>query len=546
MKKTISINISGFAFVIEEEAYSRLKKYLNTIRSYFTTADGVEEIMTDIEIRIAEIFRERLEKREVVDESDVEHVIGILGQPEAFIGEEEHDGSEHAGPTYRERSKRRRIFRDPDHKTLGGVAAGIAAYFGVDTVWIRLLFVLLTIGGFAGIPIYIILWIIMPEARTAAEKLEMRGEPVTVENIGRKVSESFDSVKKNVSELTDSERAAGAGRKAGNWIEEFFIFIGRILLLLLKFIVYLVGIVLIIIGVSLLIGFSMLLFGIENTNLIVLGGQNYGLEELRVLSDLVLLPIGSWWLVLLTFLIVLGIPVLALLYGGIRILFGLKGRVKGLALSLSVLWTLGLIAAIFVTAYTSKDFSSKQEFSETIRLNEFTGDTLMLSVLEDPHFSKHIKNGYDVNFLEVIKLEDEKVIVGNPRVDVVQNLRDTIFEIEIVRSAQGVNRIEAIERAEHIEYSTDISGNNIGVEPFYSFPKSDRLRNQRITVKVHVPLGKSVHFSDDLDRVIYDVKNTTNTFDGNMVGKTWTMLNEGLTCIKCDQDALKRKRPKIQ
>jgi phage shock protein PspC (stress-responsive transcriptional regulator) len=125
--------------------------------------------MADIEARIAEIFQERLDgKREVVELSDVNHAISILGQPEAFIDEETtstFDG-EPTGKT----SGRRRIFRDPDNSSVAGVAAGIAAYFGWDPVWIRLAFVLLTIGGFAGVPIYIILWIIIPEAKTPSEK----------------------------------------------------------------------------------------------------------------------------------------------------------------------------------------------------------------------------------------------------------------------------------------------------------------------------------------------------------------------------------------
>lgn len=298
----------------------------------------------------------------------------------------------------------------------------------------------------------------------------------------------------------------------------------------------------IILGVSLLIALTLGVFGVENANLLVLGGQSYGLDELRVLADLVLLPGGSWWLVVLTAVIIVGIPILALLYGGIRILLGIKGRVKGLAVSLAILWTLGITGAIFVSAHTSKDFASKQEFSDFIRLHEVEGDTLKLFVQDDPHFSNRIKTNDDINFLEVIKLDDKSVIVGNPKVDVVTNLRDTIFEIEVIRSAHGTNRMTAIERAENIIYNMEINGSNIWFQPFYAFPKSDRIRNQRVKIRVHVPLGKSVHFSDDLDRVIYDVKNTTNTYDSNMVGKTWTMLNEGLTCIKCDQETLKRKR----
>lgn len=541
MKKTISINISGYAFVIEEGAYSRLRKYLETIRSYFTSADGVEEIMTDIELRIAELFKERLDnKREVVDESDVEHVIAVMGQPEAFIGEDADEEQEQT--TSKKSNRRRRVFRDPDHKTLGGVSSGIAAYLGTDPVWIRLLFVLLTIGGLAGIPIYIILWIIMPEAKTAAEKLEMRGEPVTAENIGRKVSESFENVKKNVSGLTDSEKAAAAGNRAKNWFEEFFIFIGKLILLFLNFLGKLIGILFIFIAVALLVAFTMAIFGVGDANLIVIGSERYPLAAVEEIARLVMVPGGSWLWLIIALIVVISIPLIALIYAGIRLLFGIKGNVRGIGAGLAILWIIGVIGLFASATSTATDFSNDEEFAEVISLEAVTSDTLYLGVANDPHFSRHLTPGDDDDiFLEMIKIDGDKVWMGNPSVDVVVNPRDTIFEIAIFRTSHGATKKEAIERAENINYSLHQNGNTIEFEPFFNFPKDDRFRDQRVFIEVRVPEGKSVHFSDDLDRVIYDVKNTTNTYDGDMVGKTWTMLSEGLTCLGCDSGEIKSK-----
>lgn len=541
MNKTISINISGFAFIIEDTAYQRLQKYLATIRSYFTSADGVDEIMTDIELRIAEIFRERLDgNREVVDNSDVEHVINVLGQPEAFI-DEDAEPTANASES-RERNRRRRIFRDPDHKSIGGVASGIAAYFGTDPVWIRLAFVILTLGGLAGIPIYIILWIIMPEAKTAAEKLEMRGEPVTAENIARKVSESFDQVKKNVSGLTDSERTAETGRRARNGIEDFFAFIGNLLLLFLKFLAKLIGIVFILTAVILLVAFTMALFGVNDANLIVIGSERYPLAALEQIARLVMVPGGSWlWLIIALILVVL-IPLIGLIYAGIRLLFGIRGNIKGIGVGLAVLWIIGVIGLVASATSTATDFSNQEEFAEVIPLDAVSSDTLFLKVAPDEHFSKHLTPGDDDDiFLEMIKIDGETVWMGNPSVNVVVNPRDTIFEIAIFRTSRGATKKEAIERAEHINYSLQQDGDAIEFEPYFNFPKQDRFRDQRVFIEVRVPEGKSVHFSENLDRVIYDVKNTTNTYDGDMVGKTWTMLSDGLTCLSCDPESIKSK-----
>ncbi len=543
MNKTISINISGFAFIIDETAYHRMQKYLTTIRSYFTSADGVDEIMTDIEIRIAELFRERLDDtRQVIDESDVEYVISILGQPEAFIDE----GAEeiHHSPSGTTRRKRRRIFRDPDHKSVGGVAAGIAAYFGTDPVWIRLAFVLLTLGGLAGIPIYIILWIIMPEAKTAAEKLEMRGEPVTAENIARKVSESFEKVKKNVGGITDSDQESDVGRRARTGVEDVFIFIGKVLLLILKAIVKIVGVIFIIIAVALSFAIISLLLGVGDANLLQIDNQSYPLSHIIDFSHLVISPMNIGWWFTVAFFVTIIIPMIALLYSGFRLLFGMKHKIKGLGIGLSVLWFIGFFILLTVGFKTASDFAERQEYSEIVSLSEMPGDTLYLDVLPDTYFSEHYVHGSYSPVFEMSKIEGDVVHLGYPKVNVVENVQDTIFEIAVFRSARGANLSSAIERAENIDYHFDISEHTVSMQPYFSFPKNNRFRSQAIYVEIRVPAGKSVHFSEDLDRVIYDVKNTTDTHDRDMVGTTWTMLTDGLTCLGCDPDKIKSKKRK--
>ena len=136
----------------------------------------------------------------------------------------------------------------------------------------------------------------------------------------------------------------------------------------------------------------------------------------------------------------------------------------------------------------------------------------------------------------MIKVDGENVIVGNPKLNVVENARDTIFEVVVYRSARGLTRKEAIANAENIVYTYTPKGNTVEFSPNLTFPKSDGYRNQMVYVEVRVPLGKSVHLDRNMSRIIYDIKNTTNTYDGKMVGKTWTMLSNGLTCLQCDAE----------
>ncbi|MGB1033279.1 MAG: PspC domain-containing protein, partial [Flavobacteriales bacterium] len=164
MKKTITVNIGGYAFTIEEDAYQSLLTYLKTIESFFQIEEGGDEILSDIEARIAELFNERLgEGRQVVEEEDVVEIKLIMGEPEQyapFDTEEPEPASESADHKKYERSKNRKFYRDTEDELIGGVCSGLSHYLGWDPIWLRGIFIGTVIAGFAGIPLYIILWIL--------------------------------------------------------------------------------------------------------------------------------------------------------------------------------------------------------------------------------------------------------------------------------------------------------------------------------------------------------------------------------------------------
>jgi len=152
--------------------------------------------MTDIEDRVSELFSQNLGiNKEVITLKDVDQVIKIMGDPQEISGTSEKTRGQ-GRSSYRSRA--RRLYRDPDERILGGVSSGLGAYLGIDPVIVRILFVVFLFVGF-GLLAYIILWILVPEAKTTAQKLEMRGDDVNVSNIGKFVKEEFESVKKNFS-----------------------------------------------------------------------------------------------------------------------------------------------------------------------------------------------------------------------------------------------------------------------------------------------------------------------------------------------------------
>lgn len=194
MKRTLTINLGGLAFTIDDDAYNRLQDYLKKTEEHFPDEED-REILSDIEIRISELFTERLGKhREVVDCSDVDYVIQTLGSPEQY-DDEPADSATDSKQSRSEKRAHRKFYRDTDNQILGGVAAGIAAYLGWDVTLVRLLLIIVLILGFGYIiPAYLIVWLIAPEAKTTSQKLEMKGVEPSIENMRKYMeSEQFQS-----------------------------------------------------------------------------------------------------------------------------------------------------------------------------------------------------------------------------------------------------------------------------------------------------------------------------------------------------------------
>jgi len=193
MKITVSINLGGYSFNIDEDAYAELKRYLKNLELHFAGEESSAEILSDIETRMAELFRTKLTNyKQVIDIGDVHQVITVLGTPE--------DISDNEGPTVRDKFSSpgfHRMYRDNDHRVIGGVCAGIAAYWDIELWLVRLIFFILAMMG-VGFLIYIILYIVLPEAKTTAEKIAMKGNPVNIHNIKNSVKQEFDTVRKNM------------------------------------------------------------------------------------------------------------------------------------------------------------------------------------------------------------------------------------------------------------------------------------------------------------------------------------------------------------
>lgn len=228
MKKTININLGGFPFLIDEDAFKLLNDYLDTIRYAFQTDEDTDELATDIENRIAELFIENdPEGRKIVNINEVSKVIERIGKPNEIIDIEEEISPLMNDDKINEEVKieenitpppvdphvqysrnpfaRKKIFRDPQNAMLGGVCAGLAVYLNIDPIIIRLIIIILFFLSASTIAIaYIILWIVMPEASTPLQRMQMYGKDPTVENIGKTVTENF--MDQNIGSVNNSSK----------------------------------------------------------------------------------------------------------------------------------------------------------------------------------------------------------------------------------------------------------------------------------------------------------------------------------------------------
>jgi len=538
MNKTVSVNISGFIFNIEETAFEKLNRYLNTIRGYFSESTGAEEIIEDIEARIAELFQEKIgENYQVIKLKDVNEVIEIMGQPEEYIDNEIEDEPVTGGrPSYSQaepRNKYRKIYRDPDDKVLGGVCSGIGYYFGLDPIWIRLLFIVLFITFGTGFLLYIILWIIIPQANTASEKLEMKGNPVTAENIGKQVEEELDNLKKKFKNY--KEGVPQKERPVAKGVHNFIDFLGRLFRLLFKSIGKILGFFFILIGLTVIVSlvFSLGTSGGFLGHYSTIDGLNITYHELIDIFPQHVLNEG-WSHALL--LLIVGLPFLALTFLGFNMLTNFAYKIRGFGLALFIIWFIAAIAGVFQVGYIAKDYVQEYKEKDVYKLEQVTSDTLTIEVTEDDiyYINRATRNHDELDFIKVI---DDRIYLGNPELDIEKSMTDQ-FQLVIYKESRGRNRKVAHDNISEIKYDYMELGNLISFAPYFSIAKENGYHFEQVKMKLLVPVGKAIYLQEGSERIIYDIENVTNTWDPYMVGKVWTMTAEGLECIDCDPDDL--------
>ena len=601
MKKNISINISGIIFHIEEDGYEKLKNYLDSISGYFSSFDDSGEIVADIESRIAEIFLSKLsEGKQVINIEDVDSLVATMGsirdfqaveeepvaspETETRSGDEKKRREEKTGETYTTTSKKllrddnrkliggvcagiahyfavdplwirllfillgsdiffshslgilviiayivlwiilpastsleedhkmKKMYRDPDDRVLGGVASGLAAYFGTDVTLIRVLFVISIFIGFGtGFLVYVILWIILPEATGVTDKVQMKGEPVTLKNIESNIKKRLKVDDEEGEESTLVKILLFPFRLIAVVITGLARALGPILLFLMQAARILVGLLLVIVGISCMFVFLVtigVLLGIFTSGGGIVEIYDFPIE---LFSETV--PI---WGVVAAFIAGI-IPVLVITLLGLSLIA--KTNIINVALGwiLFGLWMLSLIGLSFAIPKVVYSFRSEANYEE-IDIYNIVAESIHLEVNETG------RDEFDLTELSIKGYEGA--------------------ELKLVKrfSSFGSSRKEALENAHAVGYNVEIEDSIITFDTNINFESGVKFRFQELDMTLYIPYGQRFTMSDDMRDLLKYYSITRHGYKFyQMENNTWIFNPSGLECLTCYDEIIKGK-----
>lgn len=602
MKKIININLSGRVIPIEDSAYEKLQSYIESLRKYFANEEGRDEIINDIESRIAELLDEKIRKgASSATEADVEEIITSMGKVEDFEAEEvaeAKDTNQQSGQqsnqqsqnySYTEKKSKGRLYRDSGDKFIGGVCSGIAAYMNVDPAIVRILFAIITFGGFglgflayiilwivlptkdldgysgkrlyrnpddkmlggvAGglaayfdksartirlifaaplalsillniinnvswhndfdlalnigfgsisgtfILIYVVLWMVLPEANTNYEKMEMRGEKVDVNRIRQTVQEGMGNFKDKMKgwseEVKESaqnfsskakEFSGTRGRAFAADVNETVRSGGRGLghaigVLFKVFFLFIAGTI----AFGLFVGLIAFLFG--------------GIAWWPINN---FLWTSKWqqiyaWGTLIFFLVV---PLIGFITWVIRRIIKVKSRSNYMGWTFGALWTIGWIAAILLASSISRDFRNYDHTDKIIEVAQPVNNKMIVAVSEPEllysgRFSwiNDEGNGWD--------LSDDTLRLSTVKFTVKPSL-DSQYHVTLKKHSFGRSEEGAIARAEKIQYNISSRDSVLDVGSGYTVDKESKFRGQQVEVEILVPIGKKIRFDESVN-----------------------------------------------
>jgi phage shock protein PspC (stress-responsive transcriptional regulator) len=479
MNKTVNINLGGMFFHIDEDAYQKLTRYFDAIKRSLTNSSGQDEIIKDIEMRISELLTEKQKSdKHVVGLKDIDEVITVMGQPEDYIIEENNQSSQKNTnySSYNTTGRTKKLYRDTENGMIGGVLSGLGHYLGIDKVWLRVVLLLLVFVFGSGVLAYIILWIIMPEAKTTAEKLEMYGEPVNISNIEKKVREEFENVSdklKNVDYDKYGNQIKTGATKLGNGFSDFIMTVFKVFA---KFL----GIILILSGLAMIVVFLI--------GALTLGSANFSsfpFHQFIESGNFTDYPV--WFFGLLVF-IAIAIPNFFLMLLGFKLVSPNLKSIGNIAkYTLLGVWIIAIAILISIGVKQASAFSNDGRIvkKETIMLQ--ANDTLQIKFVHNDYYAKNVNDRNDFKITQDSTNND--IIYSNQVRFRIESTDEKAAYIQIEKEAKGSSLSDAKQRADQIKYSYKILGNQLILDNYLITDLKNKFRDQEIEITLFLPKG---------------------------------------------------------
>lgn len=509
MKKTQTINLGGIIFHINVDAYGQLYAYLASVKNQFTDMAGQDDIIADIEARIAEILNEK--KVKIITGKHVDGVIAIMGKPEQYGEEDPESESEPiTKPEKKAKGVPKRIYRHPDDKIIGGVCGGLGTLVHIDPVIFRILFMVTAFFGGFGALIYLVMWAIVPMAQSTADRLKMSGETITTDSIVKTITAQMDK--------------SLEPRHGNNVLKKFFSFIGDVfesIFNILKKIFKALGVIF-----RPVVGILFLIFGLVATLSVFFFRFNARSFSYIIDSTFGALPIVQYF-IYATLALFLIIPIFQIIYFGLRLLFRMGRQpafIKGL---LTSAWIISLIALIIFGVFGSTRFSADGFTQRNVPLSKITADTVKVSLWENDYFMWTDRRDH------VVKSDDGDLLVSDVNLDIKRS-DDNRFYLIVRHEASGGTSKAARSVVDKIGYNYLPSSDGLLLKNYLEIRDNAPFSFQKTDLTLLVPNGKSVYLDETIKYMLYDVENVTNTWDRKMVDHVWKMKKEGLTCTDCD------------
>jgi len=475
MDKTVNINIAGTLFQIDDEAFRILRDYLQAINNRFKNVQGGHETIEDIESRVSEIFQSQKGLAGVISKENVEAMIAIIGKPDDF----DHGESEPEQTVYT--SHRRRMYRNPDDSIISGVCGGLGAYLNTDPVLFRILFAISALVFGTGFLVYIILWIALPPANTETQKRELFGNNFHSGHVKKRQPE--DGYSSGASSYSSGNDAISG---IGNAINEVFKAIGRVCYIILRVFLIIIGVVLVLTGFLFILSFVMVFvfkypgaFSIDDTGFNMIYFPDF-------LNYIVNPAVAPWIMILSSIAIIL--PVLALIYWGVKMIFWFKAQDGIFSLVALVIWVMTIAALSIILFNEGTSFAKTAKVSTELTFPN-SPDTIYILTdhkISDLKFEKEI--GIPHEDYKVLISEEKKELYIRPSLTV-NSSDDNDYRLEVRKRSAGRNEMDAMKKIDGLLYNYSIKNDTLLLDEYFTSPEGRKWSADNIGINLYVPVG---------------------------------------------------------